>query len=214
MSQNRVNNTATLGEAIGKYNLKVGQWIKFSIDEKTQNGLSEEQKSIYQKDRIFLVLTREDEMFDSCRCYLLDEEGKKYDYCPRMHELHFIALIWDHEIIAYSNDEVETFYEREKLLSIYEAAKKCLCEMNEDRAKILNVEIEIQQIKNKIIAIPFTKGATVGALSGKLPFELSTYVGTFLGHREGGLLAQTCKLASQIANEEKDNTMESIKRKF
>jgi hypothetical protein len=215
MSQNRTNNT--VGKTIGKFNLEVGQWVKFST-EKAHDSLSEKQKPIYQTDRIFLVLTREDALFDSCRCALIDETGKNYDYCPRMHELNFVGLIWNHNIIAYSNDEVESFYEREKILSIYEAAQKYLDKMSdyfeEYAAKKLNVEIEIQQIKNKIIVNPYTQGATAGALIGKLPFELSTYVGTFLGRKEGGRLAQTSKLAAQLANEEKDKKMESLQRKI
>jgi len=215
MSQNRTNNT--VGKTIGKYDLEVGQWVKFST-EKDQDSLSEKQKPIYQKDRIFFVLTREDAMYDSCRCDLIDETGKNYDYNPRMHELGFVGLIWDHEIIAYSNHEVESFYEREKILSIYEAAQKYLDKMSDDfmqyGANKLNLEIEIQQIKNKITANPYTQGATAGALIDKLPCELGTYVGTFLGRKEGGRLAQTSKLAAQLANEEKDKKLESIQRKF
>ena len=215
MSLNRTNNT--VGKTIGKYDLEVGQWVRFST-EKAQDSLSEDQKPIYQKDQLFLVLTREDALFDSCRRYLIDETGKAHDYCPRMHGLGFVDLVWNQNVIAYSKDEIKFFYENEKILFIYEAAQEYLDKMSDYfkkyGAKKLNVEIEIQQIGNNITANSYTQGATAGALIGKLPFELSTYVGTFLGRKEGGRLAQTSKLAAQLANEEKDKKMESIRRKI
>jgi len=44
-----------------------GQWLKFPT----------------MGDLLFLVVSREDEVGDPCRCFLIDEKGKSYDYCPR-----------------------------------------------------------------------------------------------------------------------------------
>lgn len=216
MSQNRTNNTVTLGEIIREDDVKIGQWIKFSIDENNQNSLSEKQKAIYQKDRIFLVFIRR--CLHSRRFHLIDENGETYTYYPMMHSLDHVDLVWNQKIIVFSKNEIETFYDKEKILMIYETTQKRLDKMSDYFSKYkairLNVEIEIQQIKNKITVDSYTQGATAGALSEKLPFELSTYVGSFLGRKEGGRLAQTCKLAAQIANEEQDRKIEAIKRKF
>lgn len=77
-------------------------------------------------------MTREDHALDSCRCYLIDENGKSYDYCPRLHALGFVDLLWDdHNIFALSDEEVESTYGKDKMVSMYQAAKTQLEKMSD-----------------------------------------------------------------------------------
>src|SRR5580765_2256739 len=101
MSHSRANNILPRGKEIANRDFQVLQWVKFSL-EKSRYNPSEEQKKIYQADRFFLVVSRTDEMYDSCRCYLIDATGKTYDYCPRMGSLGDVNLLWDQTITAFS----------------------------------------------------------------------------------------------------------------
>jgi hypothetical protein len=136
-----------MAKSIGRCDLQVGQWVKFSTTQAPES-LSKGQQDIYQNGRIFLVVTREDQGFDPCRCYLIDENGKSYDYCPRMHSLGYVDLLWDdHNTSAYSNEEVESTLGKEKMTSIYQAAKAQLEKMSgyfsKYPAKKLNVDAQL-----------------------------------------------------------------------
>jgi hypothetical protein len=137
-----------MGKSIGRLDLQVGQWVKFST--KTDLGsLSEGQQQIYQNTRIFLVVAREDAMFDSCRCYLIDENGKSYHYCPKKHSLGYVDLLWDNNnICAFSDEEIECVLGKETMLSVYQAAKAQLEKMSDyfskHPAKKLNVDAKLE----------------------------------------------------------------------
>lgn len=163
---------------------------------------------VYQEDQIFLVLKREDTSFDKCRCILIDKNSKIYDYCPRDGSLNLVTMISDQKIAALSNSKVEAIYGNEKILAIYESAQKFLGQSNKE----FNVEAEIQKIKHKMAGNSYTLGAIAGTFNEKLSHELSTHIGSFLGRKEGGRLAQTKILAAQLANEEQDKKLENIKK--
>ncbi|WP_454784145.1 hypothetical protein [Legionella sp. WA2024007413] len=67
----------------------------------------------------------------------------------------------------------------------------------------------LQVVQTVSSAKAFTRGATVGALAGgelsqKLPPEVSSYIGSFLGRKDGANLAQTRKEANELAKEEEE----------
>lgn len=73
-------------EFIGYYDLQCGQKIEFY----------DKGEKIYGP---FTVFNRDDTlMYDHCLCILIDENGKKYDYCPRMGQLDYESLPYHFDI--------------------------------------------------------------------------------------------------------------------
>ena len=209
MSQNR--NDSIVGKKIGKYDLVVGQWIKFSTSDKELSKASEKTKKFYQQEQLFLVLNRDDVMFDSCRCFLIDVSSVIYDYCPRMHELNFTSLIWNHEITTFSHNEVETIYGKNKINAFYNA----ICEgINNPKSEYMASLLKVRKwkIENIITEKDYTSGALAGALKRDLAKELYGFLGTFLTPKEGGRLAQTCKSARDNADLEKNIKLISLRK--
>lgn len=64
-----------MSSPIGRYSLMPGQWVTFGHDKKS---VSEAQVGPFK------VINRDDAFFDTCRCFLMNVEGKLVDYCPRM----------------------------------------------------------------------------------------------------------------------------------
>lgn len=97
--------------------------------ENNLNNLSKEEQKIYDKNHIFLVVTREDYMLDICRCDLIDENGEIHDYCPRIQFLDNMSLESDYKVLSCPITKVETLYNTETRMAIYESAQKYLNEL-------------------------------------------------------------------------------------
>lgn len=140
-----------MSKNIGKWDLQIGQWVKFSTTKDLkEHPLSKQQ--IYSDSRIFLVATREDYSFNPCRCFLIDEEGKAYDYCPRMNSLGSVDLLWDDNMISvFSDEEVEDLYGKIGMKSMYLGAKSLLEERKDYfsryPAKKLDIDAKLEALE-------------------------------------------------------------------
>lgn len=114
---------------INRTGLQVGQWIQFHTT-KDLSQASEPQQAIYQENQRYLVFSREDALFDACRCNVMDIDGKSFDYCARMFSLGYTNLVSDGEIRVVSKESVETIHGAEKVQAVYEAAKKRIDELS------------------------------------------------------------------------------------
>ena len=131
--------------AVSRTGLDVGQWVQF----KTDGDLSEvpeEEQAIYQENQRYLVFSRNNFADDPCRCYLIDMNCKRWDYCPRVLFLDHFSLAWDVKITGFSRESVEVIHGSEQVEVVYEAARKCIEELKDyfaqDPARILGVEPE------------------------------------------------------------------------
>ena len=112
--------------SVGPTEISVGEWVKFCTDEDLSIA-SSEQKAIYQENQRYLVISREDHLFDECRCYLIEIlTGKMLGYCPRMQRLGDTDLIWVKNVKVFSRKSVEALYDNAKVQAAYDAAKKHL----------------------------------------------------------------------------------------
>lgn len=102
--------------------LEVGQWVWFFTSEDLSD-LELEKQAIYEKNQRYLVISREDVAFDSCRCNVVDIDGKIYDYCARLFYLGNNDLDGV-EIRLVSKKSVEQIHGVEKVQSVYQAAKE------------------------------------------------------------------------------------------
>jgi hypothetical protein len=71
----------------------------------------------------------------------------------------------------------------------------------------LNSFAKIWLNKNKYAEEAYIQGATAGALGERLPAELSTYIGSFFGRKDGMNLALVCKAAASLAEEERETAL-------
>ncbi|MFA5960835.1 MAG: hypothetical protein WC785_09990 [Tatlockia sp.] len=134
-----------MGHTINIYDLQVGQWVKF-FTKKSLNSLSEKQQKLYQAELIFLVVTREDVMYDSCRCNLVDNNGQLYDYCPRTKSLNSVDFSGDNVIEAFSHEEIESVYGKDNMLMIAEMAQKHLEGLSEYSKKYAGKILDVDSI--------------------------------------------------------------------
>jgi len=115
---------------VSDFHLQVGQWVQFTTN-KDSSKLSEKQLKIYSEDRLFLVATREDSSFDTCRCELIDNSGRRYDYSPRGGMLEGTFLVWNHNILAVPAKDVEEMIGEAGMQHVYAGAQKRLDEMKD-----------------------------------------------------------------------------------
>jgi hypothetical protein len=177
---------------IDALSLKVGQWVKFSTDVKPST-LTEEQQKIYQGNRAFLVINRDDGMFDPCRCFLIDVNDELlYDYCPRMNSLGGAGdFVWGHQTLEVPLEEVLPIYGREGTLSIYLRAQQHIERINANSsqdasfkaAPLKNILIpaiftpaEIEQLKVRRLAMPSKFTLALAKLAGLPPEERFAFV--------------------------------------
>lgn len=111
---------------ISKTGLEVGQWVCFSATAEALALASEPQKKIYEENHFFLVISREDAMWDGCRCNLVDKDGNCHDYCPRVCSLGWTNLFVSTEIFVVDQEEVNTLYGKEQRDQIYKNAQEHL----------------------------------------------------------------------------------------
>jgi hypothetical protein len=133
--------------SIGIFDLQVGQWVIFQTDKPIET-LTNAQKDIF--NRPFLVVTREDAFFDSCRCTLIGEDDKTYDYCPRVRTIGNASLADDHGIFIILSQKIESIFGKEKLESIYENVQKHLDSMAEYFKKYPAQKLDIESLKIKL----------------------------------------------------------------
>jgi hypothetical protein len=108
---------------VNKTGLAVGEWVQF-VTEQDLKEAPVEQQEIYQQNQRFLVISRQNDLFDSCRCFLVDMAGKRYDYSARMNSLQHTRLVNEGTIRAVSRDSVESIHGVERVQSVYRAAQK------------------------------------------------------------------------------------------
>jgi hypothetical protein len=68
----------------------------------------------------------------------------------------------------------------------------------------LNSFVKIWLNKHQFAEKAYIQGATAGVLGERLPPELSTYIGSFFGRKDGMNLALVCKAAASLAEEERE----------
>lgn len=119
-----------MSSVIGREGLQVGQWIQFTTEENIPTSQSEK-KAIYEGSQRYLVISREDAFCDTCRCNVVDVNGKMYDYCARMFSLNYIDLVWDSEIRVVSRENVEALHGVLKVQAVYQAAANHIGRLSE-----------------------------------------------------------------------------------
>lgn len=108
---------------IGRKDLEVGQWIQFSTQEDV-SGAELKIRTAYEKNQRFLVISREDESTDLCRCYVVNMKGSLYDYNAETFSLGGYKLVENSEIRAVSKESVHGLHGIEKVQKIYQQATK------------------------------------------------------------------------------------------
>lgn len=121
--------------------LHVGQWIYFTAQEEKLSEASEKQQSLYDENRFFLVISRHDDMFDGCRCFIVDMDGNNHDYCPRMHRIGYVDRIWGDKVMLVDQEYVESIHGISEVQKVYQAAKFHLGNRREYFAEIRPTEL-------------------------------------------------------------------------
>lgn len=75
-------------------------------------------------------------------------------------------------------------------------------------------DINFKEFLESKLSRAFTEGATIGTLSSistiSFPIEISSHISSFFSRKDGGRLAQTCKLANEAAKENEWNILMSL----
>ena len=113
------------------YELQVGQWVQFKTTNTDYLGDTAKQRDRYDydNDRLFLVVTRED-LFEPCRCDLIDNSGTRYDYCPSKCMLERTFLDWESTVVVVLPEDVKAMIGEAGMRQVYEGAHKCFAEMH------------------------------------------------------------------------------------
>ena len=161
-----------MSSIIGRRELKVGQWIHFHTT-KDLNKASDALQAIYQESQRYLVFAREDEMFDACRCYVMDINGNSFDYNARMYSLGSTSLVYKGEIRVVSKESVEAIHGAEKVEAVYLAAQKRIEELSDYFAKYPNQLLntsnrKADQARQLNSALDESVAKTAGDISGIL----------------------------------------------
>lgn len=130
--------SSVVREDIQGRKLRTGRWYQFTIDILNRRGLKDKDfkllQSVYHEGRYFLAATRYDFKMkgvaeDISRCFLLDDEGKKWDYRTDRpwgltRQISWTLLNEDTKIVKVEKAEVIEKLGEEKVRKIYEKAGK------------------------------------------------------------------------------------------
>jgi hypothetical protein len=90
-------------EPVSRESLVPGVWISFHHDNQPIPS-----KAIGS----FQIISRSDDPLDPCRCTLLNSQGQKIDYSPRMRMLGVATLPIGYHVKVLSREKMETSYQK------------------------------------------------------------------------------------------------------
>lgn len=172
-----------MGHKVYQDDFEIGQWVKFE----TANNIAElssEEQNIYRQEAIFLVISREDKLYDAGRCYLVDNNGQLFDSCPRMQSLNSITFT-NMTIKAYSHEEADSIVGKEKMLEMVGMAQKHLQDLSEYFNKYGGKILDASSILEKQ---DFPKGVISVYKGIRIPVELWNFFDSEQGFSTDQLL--------------------------
>ena len=174
-----------MGTVITNNGLMVGQWVKFRTQEFSDQNL--QPNNVFHRNQRFLVITRQDLLWDPCNCYLMNLEEKIFKYSPNDLMFGDNILPLSYEIVWVSNNDVENIKGKDRVNAINNKAREIINKIPRNTyqsLQLLGQEMPLQQNSQEL----FTRVAMNEMKEGKnnaLPIALGI-LNTYNRQIEGG----------------------------
>jgi|GEM_PF-2721549 len=130
--------------------LQPGQWVLF---------LDDGGQLLPKSPGPYKVINREDVWMDPCRCFLMNINGKLFDYCPRMCSLDLEDLPGRYKVKVVK-EEMMTKVLGEKMKTIQEMAAELLKKLAFDHTKYFGNGFDPDGTDQKLSAAEIQEKAT------------------------------------------------------